>query len=203
MFIKLFSRPDKPQSIRGLSVARAQRGAGLIEVLIAMLVIAVGILGVAGLQLTGKQALNDASQRSIATALARDIVERMRSNPSDLEAYEGTVGGASITAPATCRNSNCTTAQLAARDLYDWEQALDGAEETVVISGTTTNTGGLVNPRACITHTDGKVTVAIAWRGVTNQVNPTASTCGEDPALYDTDNVRRRLLVMDTYITAI
>ncbi|MEH6542643.1 MAG: type IV pilus modification protein PilV [Porticoccaceae bacterium] len=181
-----------------------QQGIGLIEVLIAVLVLSVGILGVAALQVTGKQALNDASQRSIATGLARDMAERMRSNPSELEAYETTVGGGTIsTAPGTCRNTNCTTAQLAARDLFEWEQLLDGADETVVIGGVTTNTGGLVNPRACITHSLGKITLAIAWRGTTDQVNPTTSACGEDATLYDTDNTRRRLLVITTYIAVL
>ncbi|MBQ0797954.1 MAG: type IV pilus modification protein PilV [Porticoccaceae bacterium] len=180
-----------------------QQGVGLIEVLIAVLVLSVGILGVAALQITGKQALSDASQRSVATGLARDIAERMRSNPSELESYETTLGGGTITEPSTCRNSNCTTAQLAARDLFEWEQLLDGADETVVIGGVTTNTGGLVNPRACITHTLGKITVAIAWRGTTDQLNPTTSTCGESVTLYDTDNVRRRLLVINTYIATL
>ena len=186
----------KRSSSETLGIPCFQRGVGLVEVLIAVLVLTVGILGVAGLQITGKQALNDASQRSLATSLARDVIERMRSNASELESYETTVGGESIsTAPTSCSSATCTSSQLAARDLYEWEQLLDGANETVVIGGDTTNTGGLVNPRACITHNAGKVEVAIAWRGSSNQVNPSSSTCGESAALYDTDNVRRRLLV--------
>lgn len=57
-----------------------QRGATLIEVLVAVLILSVGLLGMAGLQLTSLKGNQSAYQRSQATLLAYDVSERMRTN---------------------------------------------------------------------------------------------------------------------------
>lgn len=180
------------------------RGVGLIEVLIAVLVLSVGLLGMVALQVTAKRNSYEATQRSIATGLARDILERIRSNPGEVGSYAATVGGGSITSvPASCNTSSCSTSGLASRDLYEWEQLLDGASEKITIDGSESNAGGLVDPRACITNSAGTVTVAIAWKGVTEFSNPTASNCGETSGLYGSGNKQRRLLVIKTYVSDI
>lgn len=56
------------------------RGATLIEVLVALLVLSIGLLGVAALLSTGMRNNYDAHLRSQATVLAHDIVDRMRAN---------------------------------------------------------------------------------------------------------------------------
>jgi len=193
--------------LASLSPGRNQRGVGLIEVLIAVFILAVGILSLAAMQLAAKRASYEATQRSIATSLARDIVERMRSNPGQLDAYVvSNVGneGDLLATPATdCSSADCTPANLAVYDLAEWESLLVGANEQLGGS----NSGGLVDPRACITHVAGGVTIAIAWRGVSSLTNPVDSPCGEDVVgLYDDpdeaegNNLRRRLLVMSTFI---
>ena len=204
MNIKLHSVLRSPLPQRG------QRGIGLIEVLIAVFILAVGMLGLANMQLAAKRASYEATQRSIATSLARDIVEKMRANPDQLAAYVVTGIGdeASLLAtPGTnCSSTTCTPANLAAYDLSEWESILVGATEKLASA----NSGGLVAPRACTTHVNGTVTVAIAWRGVSSLTNPTDSTCGESvTGLYDDpdatagNNLRRRLLVMSTFIGGI
>ncbi|MCX7101946.1 MAG: type IV pilus modification protein PilV, partial [Methylobacter sp.] len=55
-------------------------GFTLIEVLIAMLVLAVGLLGLAGLQATSLKSNQSAYNRSQATQLAYDLADRMRAN---------------------------------------------------------------------------------------------------------------------------
>lgn len=57
-----------------------QRGTTLIEILITVILVSVGLLGLAGLQLTTVQNTNSAAERFEATTLARDILERMRAN---------------------------------------------------------------------------------------------------------------------------
>lgn len=187
-------------SLNPPSLRKRQRGLGLIEVLIAVLVFALGILGMASMQVKAKRTSYDALQRSLATSLARDIVERMRSNPSATSlAVFGAVddiGGGTITKPKDCKANTCTPSELASYDIWEWEQALDGAAEK---SGDT-NAGGLVSPKACITHNAGVITVAIAWRGHGGQVNPPGSTCGEGLNLYGTGEVERQLVVISTYI---
>ncbi len=185
----------------GRSRLHRAQGAGLIEVLIAVLVLAVGLLGMMTLQTTAKRYSHEAAQRSMASAVARDAIERMRSNPTALADYVATIGESSITtAPASCNTGTCTPAQLATRDLYEIELLLDGATERVTVDGVTSNAGGLVQPTACITHNAGNVQVAIAWRGVEEMTNPTESDCGEATGLYGADNVQRRLLVLSTFI---
>ncbi len=187
------------------------RGAGLIEVLIALLVIATGILGLVGLQASAKRTGLEAIQRSTAVYLAQDIIERMRNNRAEL--YNGrytvmNIGGGTLDDPVDClQASPCTTAQIAAYDLWEWEQRIDGATEG--------GRGGLVDPRACISFDGaGFVTVAIAWRGYNPGVNPShpedVDNCGAGLNLYDDpdpNNVNpndtdamRQIVVITTFI---
>jgi type IV pilus assembly protein PilV len=107
---------------------KSQTGFTLVEVLIAVVILAVGLLGLAGLQTTGLSNNQSAYNRSQATQLAYDIADRMRSNPTAAASY--VVGSPSTcptgdnpcTACTTAANS-CTPAQLAQRDLFDWNAA--------------------------------------------------------------------------------
>lgn len=186
---------------------KRQRGVGLIEVLIAVFVFTLGMLSLAGMQLAAKRANYEATQRSIATGLARDLLERMRGNPEQLALFVAdniADPNSPLAAAATnCAAADCTPAQLAAYDLVDWESLVLGSTEKLG----TDNAGGLVSPRACITNVDGIVTVAIAWLGVSNADNPGDSACGngvvglyDDPDQAEGNNLRRRLLVMSTFI---
>jgi type IV pilus assembly protein PilV len=183
---------------------KKQVGVGMIEVLITVLILAVGLLGVVAMQLTAKRNSYEATQRSIANSVARDIIERIRSNPDEIASYVvDDLGGSSLVEPTSCNTSVCTTAELAVRDLYEWELLLDGASEQITEGADTSNAGGLLSPRACITNNGGNLTVAIAWRGMAELANPDESTCGEGLGLYGAGEVQRRLLVMTTYVSNI
>lgn len=190
-------------------VSNRQRGFTLIESLIALLVISVGLLSVAGLQLLSKRSNYDAAQRTTAAHLAYDLLERMRNNPAGLINYipAGTLGGNVLgDGPAVmCTNSgvSCDPEELAAFDLWQWEDLLDGALETAGGEAA----GGLVSPTACITGPgfggNGVYTVAIAWRGLTDSANPgDVDDCGEGLARYGDDDSYRRVLVVRTFINA-
>ncbi len=178
-------------------------GFSLIEVLVALFVISIGMLGIAGMELFSKSTGNEAIQRSTAVLLAQEMMGKMRANPMGLSAYIGnTVGNASVATPTTnCKTTSCTTAALASYDLWSWEQLLDGTTET---SGAA-NTGGLVQPQACISGpaagAAGVYTVAIAWRGNTAMGNPSISTCGQSSGLYGTNNEFRRVIIINFYIS--
>ena len=90
-----------------------------------------------------------------------------------------------------------TPAQMAARDRWAWEQAIDGSGATE--DGI--NKGGLVSPTGCIRQNNGEVEVAIAWRGRTEMTNPglDGGACTAD-GLYGTDDNLRRLLLVRTFI---
>ncbi len=188
-----------------------QRGVTLLEILITMFILAVGILGTAGLQLKAKRANFEARQRTTASALAQDILERMRANAAALATYTadgvGTVLTGADAASQPCPSgSSCTTTQLAQFDLYEWEQALVGASEQRGAA----NIGGLLAVTGCIDGPvaggSGDYSIAIAWRGQEPLSNPSVSTCGQGSGLYDaTDgsqpDVHRRILVLNVYIT--
>lgn len=182
-------------------------GFTLIEVLIAILVISVGLLATASLQLLSKRSNYDAAQRTTAAHLAGDLIERMRSNPAALINYmpAGALGGGTLAEPAVdCEGAgaDCSADELAAYDLWHWEQALDGADE--IQDGAAA--GGLVSAQACITGPgfggNGIYTVAIAWRGMTDSTNPETNDCGEGSGLFGDSDEFRRVLVVNSYVNA-
>lgn len=193
------------------------RGATLIEVLISMLVLAVGILGLMGLQINGKRTNYEALQRSAAVSLAQDMINRMRANSNialtgtfldanydtvTLTYTGGGVGGGQVAAPpADCAavGAACTPAQLAAFDLANWEAQLDDA----------VTSNGLINPTGCIdvdtSAADGSlVTVAVAWESRID-LDQTALLarmpvdCGGTDK-YATGNTRRQAVVIATFL---
>jgi type IV pilus assembly protein PilV len=184
----------------------------LIEALFALLVLAVGILGAIALQQLAKEGGIDAIQRTSAAHLAQDIAERIRANPDQLALYATPVGGvgggamsAALTAaaavPPNCTTLACTPDQLVSRDLLEWEQALDGFQETSVTAGGNLQSGGLASPTGCVTPTAaGAVTVAIAWRGLAQQDDDVANACGSGSGLYGANDEFRRVLVINTFI---
>lgn len=168
------------------------QGMTFIEVLVALFIIVTGILGAAAMQATAKKGSFDAMQRSLASALAQDIIERMRSNEAStdiLERYEGKYGATALSAPdPRCLSSTtlCSATQMVTNDLYEWTQLIRGAEATIG----TTNTGGLVNARGCITHAEFAVTVVVSWEGKTDiKDSAKQSDCGTS------DGKRRQVLV--------
>lgn len=186
-----------------LSIPAKQLGVGLIEVLVAFSVFSVGVLGAFSVQIVAKKMIYAAAQHSVATDLARDILERMRSNFSQLDAYiVDEIGDKTMPASSDCKVQPCNELQLVAYDLHEWEGLLRGSDVSTTIHGQTLPTGGLVRPRACIQNTNGTITVAIAWRGVSKLTNSPGpdSDCGKFSGLYGEGNEHRQLLVMTTYI---
>ena len=105
-------------------------GFGLIEVLVAILVLSVGLLGLINLQIRGHQYSDSARQRAQATYLAYDILDRMRANKDEVDngTYDLTLG-ASLSTPSSSDMCNKTTVscapdKLAEFDLWEWKQDL-------------------------------------------------------------------------------
>lgn len=186
---------------------RSQLGFSLVEVMVSVLVTSVSVLGMAGMQITSKRAGYEAIQRTTATTLAMDVLERMRSNPDALATYATTgIGGTTITAEPIPKCSNdttdiCNAAQLAAHDLWEWEQAIDGLGETRDVSGTDVATGGLVNPTGCVVVNGGMVTVTMAWQGFEALSDPGTNACGSGLGKYGTNDENRQVISITTFIS--
>lgn len=104
-----------------------QRGATLIEVLVALLVLAIGLLGMLGLQNRALKFSQAALYDSQARHAISDLVERVRMN-TRLDAsnaqYYSISQASSSSAATSCVNSNCSPRQLAAWDVSQWLAAL-------------------------------------------------------------------------------
>ncbi|REL26003.1 type IV pilus modification protein PilV [Thalassotalea euphylliae] len=172
------------------------KGMTLIEVLVALFILVTGVLGAIALQTNAKQGSFDAMQRSLASALAQDIIERMRNNNADgliLEGYEGVYGAASLTKPSpSCQTqaTSCTPAELRTYDLYEWTEMIRGAEAVE----SNKNVGGLINAVGCIVHNNQQVTVTIVWDGKT-KTSDAGGSCGGS-----TVNSSRRQIQLTTYL---
>jgi type IV pilus assembly protein PilV len=112
MKTKIISKPDV-SSVN--ACARRAAGFTLIEALVALLALSIGLLGIAGLQLTGLRSNLSSSYRSQATYLSYDIIDRMRANrsPAALALYDNTGYGA---VPSV--------GGLPEQDLTEWKAAL-------------------------------------------------------------------------------
>ncbi len=99
------------------------RGFTLLEVLVALIVLSIGLLGLTGLQTTGLRNNHSAFMRSQAVAFAYDALDRMRSNRDQAilgpsSAYNTNFGTSVST--INCA-SNCTSSQVAQYDLAEWK----------------------------------------------------------------------------------
>jgi type IV pilus assembly protein PilV len=103
---------------------RKQSGFTLLEVLVAIVVLAFGLLGLAGLQADGLRNNTSAYMRSQATLMAYDMLDRMRANMQGVES--GDYDNLMDTTPTdpSCINSGCSVAQMAQHDAYEWSQQL-------------------------------------------------------------------------------
>ena len=189
-----YSSNQKPTSSKGMT---------LIEVLVAMFILTTGILGAVAMQASVKKGSFDATQRSLASTLAQDILERMRSNDPTLlrlNAYNGTYGNgdASETLPSpSCTSSTtlCTWQQMAVKDLYEWEVSLMGAD----VKNGLDSTGGLVGAVACIEHLNNNVDIVISWQGREEMTDGAASNSAFAKAC-GVESTKRRQIVVNAFI---
>lgn len=98
------------------TVPRSMRGVGLVEVLMAILVLTFGMLGIAAMQATSLRNGQSAMQRSQAVVQSYAILDSMRANPAVAK-----IGGYNLTT-MTCDPPD--RADLATNDLADWIEAL-------------------------------------------------------------------------------
>jgi len=145
------------------TLRRTSAGFTLIEVLIALLVLSIGLLGLAFLQGQGVKFNTDAYNRSQATLLAYDIMERMRANRDAVgqDHYDtSTQSKATAAKDRDCSGSSacncytrvCNTANMARFDLAEW-YALQAA--TLPPDSTNLST---------ITRDNNEVTVVMRWK---------------------------------------
>jgi type IV pilus assembly protein PilV len=189
------------------------KGFSLIEIMISGFILALGLLGLAGMQSTAVKSSIEIQQRTLANSLVTDITERMQLNR--LWLLEGSnnysissLADANLSAPSCVGSGgvfiNCTGEDIKNNDLYEWKQKFSGAE----INNSTTGENGLIEADACIAvksiaGADGElVKVVVSWfstvksKDAAHGVDLTdlTATCGNG-------NRHRRQLSIETYIS--
>lgn len=168
--------------------ALKHRGFTLLEVMVALLILSIGLLGLAALQLTGMRFNTDAYTRTQATIFAYDIIDRIRANPvgringnynvPDTAAADAAVLAYSACAAAGCNCdvAACNSANVALYDLGKWYNAQFVLDDPTVnpegplrgLPGTGTGnnraTISVVNPLPPGAPGPATVTVTINWR---------------------------------------
>ena len=103
-----------------LSLQKKQKGVGLIEVLVTMLVLAVGLLGLAALQNSALRFSHTAALESQAQFLIKDIADSMRASGSP-QLFTINFGQPAPSAAINCKTTNCSSANaLANWSMQQW-----------------------------------------------------------------------------------
>jgi type IV pilus assembly protein PilV len=178
---------------------RQQGGLTLIEVLVSMIILLVGLLGLAALMTNSQKAEAESYQRAQALLLLQDMVGRINANRAVAACYAVTTNASSGTpylgvgadvSTLACGVGSATANTRAIQDLSAWSSLLAGASET---SGGT-NLGAMVGARGCVTvpnpNPDNIYTVSVAWQGLTATKAPDA-TLNCATGLYGDEKLRR------------
>lgn len=177
-------------------------GFALVESMVTVVVVAFGLLGVAGLVSRSFVTEVDAMQRAQASMLLQDMVTRIEGNRANSAAYvtgdTGITGYTSTTTPSGTTAYSFATCDPAApavdRDRCAWGQLLGGGNERI----DNTNAGVLVGAMGCIYELDAFnriYAVTIAWQGASLGAAPIVDNnfapngCGQDQ--FGNENQRR------------
>ena len=174
---------------------RLQHGFALFEVMVTVFLLAVGVLGLAAVQMKTYSITRDSDYRTNVALHAEGLAEAMRANPtraldaSNVMSWswnhysESTAVTASQTAPTpNCRTSECTQNQLAAYDLYEFHQNLRESfpADNEVFSQVcpTTDFSTLPRPGAMGCAVSGPMTIKVAWRSKATRQEAQAASAG-------------------------
>lgn len=138
---------------------KRQQGFSLIEVLLAVVVLAIGLLAGSRMQMLGLNYTQGGMIRSHATLAANDILDRIRLNREyavDNAGYDNFDTDGTIPAATSCISTGCTPAQIAQTDLREWAGYFAKGDETGISTP-------LMNATGTITRNGPTFTVVIRW----------------------------------------
>jgi type IV pilus assembly protein PilV len=155
------------------------RGFTLLEVMVALVVLAIGVMGVIGLQTSTYKQLQTSNNFSKASMLASDMADRMLANQENVPAtaYVHTVPPEEKPEP-DCALEDCTAAELAAYDVWRWQTELLGKDpdDETKIPGSLPNATGEV-----ATNADAEFIILVRWDD--DMSGSTGTACAaRDPA---------------------
>lgn len=168
-----------------------QRGVSLLESLVALLVLALGVLGLLGTQLKSLSDNRNATQRILATRMVDDLFERIKANPqgrNGLANYDRGSSWSAISTPTqNCVTNACSPQDQATYDLWRWQTGVTntlpgGNATTFIVAGTDPDQLGVMISWP-LRNTDGSSTAAETERASWLNVNVDGGpTCPTNPA---------------------
>lgn len=167
--------------------SRFQPGFSLLEALVTIVILAFGLLGLAGMQVKTQASETESFQRAQAILLVEDMANRIGANRANAASY--LTGTTPLGTGDSSQPTDCTTLTGAARDSCDWSYELKGAAEKQ--SGSAI--GAMTGARGCIVQTGTNPSVymiTVAWQGMT-QLSAPSLACGKN--LYGSDGYRRAI----------
>ena len=138
-----------------------QQGVTLVESMIALLVISIGLLGIASLQITAMSQNASSLHHSQAVWYAYNMSDRIRANIGQFANYDGIDTSNSYS--QDCLSAACSNAQMLTADAADWAAM----------------TGNLPGGRGVITSTADGLLVSVMWDD--EGTGATGTNCGTDP----------------------
>ncbi len=150
------------------------QGFTLMEVLVALAVLSIGLLGMAGMQLFSMKSSHNAYLQSQASYFAYDLIDKMRANPAGLN--NGTYDTTFTNIPGGFTNCQSTTAtcspdQLATFELTQWKCSLGSFSANAPCTNAPLNmTSVLPNGDGEVARNGNDVTVTVQWQEGTNPV---------------------------------
>lgn len=171
-----------------LMIHRDQRQAGfsLVEVLISLAILAIGILGIAGLQARAHQLEIESYQRATALSLVQDMVARVNVNRKAVGDYvlatAGSVGVGKAPAGPDCDDP----ATRADADVCEWDGLLEGA----AVTNAGSNVGTLPFAVGCVTGAAPNFRVEVVWSG------PTTGAAPADDVVCGAGIAKRRAMIL-------
>jgi type IV pilus assembly protein PilV len=185
-----------PRSLPKVNMNR-QRGVSLLEALITIVILAFGILGLAGLEAKLQTVEVESYARSQALVLLDDMAARLSAHRGVAATYVAASPlGTGDTQPADCSG----TALGVERDICEWSNALKGNMER---SGSSV-IGAMIGGRGCIEQLAGvdppSYRVTVTWQGLSPTVVP-GIDCAQ--SLYGANDALRRTVAKVVSVAAL
>lgn len=155
---------------------KRQTGVGLVEVLVALVLLSIAVLGFVALQIRAITASNEATMNVQATNIARDLAERMRMNRDGLAGYV-----------ANTDTTNCATAFCSPEDIAKYDFRL--------VSSRATGLGMRMNVLNCQGSTLVRKCIYVAWEGTTATNGTGSSDCTNGAAYVP----NAKCIIMEVY----
>jgi type IV pilus assembly protein PilV len=174
---------------------RHQAGVSLVEVLVTMVIVAIGLLGLAGMQSRLQASDMESYQRAQALLLLDDMAARITGNRAAAADYV-TGSSAALGVGMTCPTTTSTSSR-AAVDAAGWCHALQGAAE---LAGDN-RVGAMIGARGCVEQLpNNDYLVTVAWQGLLPLTSPPDSVAcaagSYDSGVCTTDRCRRTVTMV-------